>query len=568
VSEQGEAVAGAPGCVFIVRGDVLALACDAVVLPTDDGRHIEGHWRAHLDSLVGLEVRGGRFEVLHGRSARSPGVWGPFVPSGEAGGDGHQTWLVSTAVLEGEGVVTEDDPRWDAALGRLGQVLDGFARAFAASPRRSFDRERPLIAVPLFGSGAGGFRRSFRRYARELIALLGRCAEEAGADVVLVIHGRQQRATALEALCRVERRAVGLAPNPEQLAGAWRTGLAAEASDDLGGSAEDVITRLVKNAVAGELVPFIGAGVSRSGGALDWEALIRELEAEAGLGGANLESLDLLARAQIVANRLGDDQLVAAIDRALSGTRVSLQHALLAALRVRDAITTNFDDAYERAVRDAGGDVAVVPGRGSPQRLLKLHGSLASSEDGGPGTPILTRDQYLEHAQRGGPLRGALQMMLLTGHVVFIGYSLNDPDLHAAIHEVRRIREVANLAHEPLATALQVVASPQLGLLWSPVVDVVWPGSGAAVGEAPAPIRARDLEILLDALADATALAEVPVLAFDESELAGDELVLREKLETLAVCFERRQMPRRIEELLEAYGLGLAPDQLDGVRGG
>jgi hypothetical protein len=291
-----------------------------------------------------------------------------------------------------------------------------------------------------------------------------------------------------------------------------------------------------------------------------------------------VEGLDLLARAQIVENWLGSERLHQELAALLGDARVSLQHLLLAALGARDAITTNFDDAYERAVEEAGrGSVAVVPHPASNLRLLKLHGTLASpraaavgggdaadvastsSGSSGAMRPILTRDQFLEHERQGGPLRGALQMMLLTGHVLFIGYSLNDPDLHAAIHEVRRIRELANITtDEPLATALQVEPSRELGYLWAGTVSVLWPsaGEGSEGGGhgGTGRMQPRELEILLDALADAANTAELPVLAFAPHELEEDEKRLAGQLTTLRELFAEGEVPAGIAALLRAYG--------------
>jgi NAD-dependent SIR2 family protein deacetylase len=554
-------MAGYSGHVFIVRGDLLSVACDALVVPTDAALRVEPHWHPHLEGLEGIELRGGKVHVTaEPDGGRYRGVDGPFRRRGSRLGDGPDTWLLSTAVLDPESEVAPDEAPWDAAVSQLSQVLDAFATAFAATPRSASTRGRPLIAVPLLGSGAGGFERSFRQYARELLPLLQACADAAGADLVLVIHGSARRAAALEALCRVERAGAGLAPAMDQVARVWQQGPGLT-SVDAKRSSKHVLAHLIDAAVAGDLVPFIGAGVSRSGGAPDWMQLIVELERAAGLGDLDLDRLDLLARAQVVENSLGSEPFLRALHEKLAVTPVSLQHLLLAALGARDAITTNFDDAYERAIRQAGKDVAVVPRRGPSHRLLKLHGSLAD-DDAPAGTgPILTRNQYLEHEQHGGPLRGALQMMLLTGHVVFIGYSLNDPDLHAAIHEVRRIREHSKVDQEPLATALQVIPSPELSLLWAPVVDVLWPvASDSDALEEVVAVRARDLEILLDVLADAAALAEVPVLAFLESELTEHERELRENLSALAQSFAPGEVPQRVAALLDAYGYGLEPD--------
>jgi hypothetical protein len=570
------------GHVFVARGDLLSLACDAIVVPTDASGQVEGPWRSHLEGLAGLTLKDGVVgSVGDGTNARIT-VLGPFSPPSqpafEPPNPTRQTWLVATGVLPSDANIGPEDDRWSTAIAELVRVLQEFARRFAAERREVQTPARgcPLVGVPLLGSAAGGFQDHFRTYAKDLIRLLRDAARTGGFDVALVLYGRGERSAALEALCRLEREELGdVVPTVDDLAERWKLGDEAPRQDarpdDRG--VRRTLSTLVEKARSGELIPFFGAGVSRSAGAMGWGELISVLEEKAGLAGLVSEDLDLLARAQIVENSLGADRLHAEIVALLRETQVSLQHLLLASLSARDAITTNFDDAYERAVEDSGrGEVAVVPQPGSELRLLKLHGSLPRSPDDEPGSieaseggalralrPILTRDQFLEHERQNGPLRGALQMLLLTGHVLFIGYSLNDPDLHAAIHEVRRIRELANLpAREPLATAVQVEASRELSYLWAPTVDVLWPAGADLAADAKdaeeKPMKPRELEILLDALADEANLTELPVLAFEEHELEEREKALYAALTELRESQGEGPIPMPIQDLLTTYG--------------
>jgi hypothetical protein len=565
-----------------VRGDVLAVACDAVIVPTDRAGNVEPPWRAHLESLDGVVIER-EVVQLDGQPGGVDPVAGPFMhrsPGGTARGNSEQqTWLVASGVLPSPGEIGPDDHRWRSAIDELRTTLMEFARRFRSTQGPRPPRGCPLVGVPLLGSAAGGFRDHFRQYASELLDALRDAAASGGFDVVLVIYGAGERAVAEETLCRLERAGLpGLMPTTDELAARWRLG------DVPPGPAAPTTTRgiktsletLLEKAASGDLIPFFGAGVSRSAGAAGWGELVAALEERAGLTDLAVEGIDLLSRAQIVEHCLGTDRLHKELAVLLGEARVSLQHLLMAALGARDAITTNFDDAYERAVEDAGrGPVAVVPHPGSDLRLLKLHGSLARARPHGGGVeagtdvlrgssggalrPILTRDQFIEHERENGPLRGALQMMLLTGHVLFIGYSLSDPDLHAAIHEVRRIRKSADIAtNEPLATALQVEPSRELSYLWAGTVSVLWPSNEDASQEGghggTGGMQPRELEILLDALADAANTAELPVLAFSPHELSDTEQQLADHLTSLRAHFGDGRLPASISALLRAYG--------------
>jgi hypothetical protein len=544
--------------VFIARGDLFQLACDAILVPTDMDGLIEVGWREPLETMFGWDLSNG---VLPDG----------LVDSARRANEGPEVWFIPTGVVDRQNSLEPGTEDWDASLRQLRNILTSFGSRVSESLRTPGyrpvgGRERPLVALPFIGSAAGGFQRQLRRYVNELLGILQETAAAAGSDVLLIIYGGSERADMHEALCRFERRERGLVPTPEQLAGRWERAPSARQNQP-----ESVaLTVLFDAAREGRLVPFFGAGVSMSAGSVGWGKLLEELEDsllsrnEAAAVRTVCPSLDPYDRAQVIANSLGEsreEELAAGLDQILNEVRLSLQHVLLAALRPRDAITTNFDDAFERAYAATGrGSVAVMPAADAEVRLLKLHGTLGGSPH---FRPVLTREDLIRAEQSAGPLRGALQMLLLTGHVVFIGYSLEDPDLQAAIYEVRRIRQQLDPAkNEPLATALQVVESPALGLVWSPALQVFWPRSPAsepgASPEVPQSpdlnVRSRQLEILLDALADEMALAEVPVLAFHDDHLSEEECQLKSLLTDLRRHFEHRNQPIHVRELLTAYG--------------
>src|SRR3989442_1582129 len=80
----------------------------------------------------------------------------------------------------------------------------------------------------------------------------------------------------------------------------------------------------------------------------------------------------------------------------------------------------SYDQLYEAAVETADRECAVLPYepvRSQARWLLKLHGSLDHPED-----IVLTRNDYLGLAERAGALFGILQAMLMTRHMLFVGY--------------------------------------------------------------------------------------------------------------------------------------------------
>jgi hypothetical protein len=537
-----------PGHVFVARGDLRTLACDAVLIPTDDACRIGASWH---DVVPSVPSPGPTWPEEPWRL--EPVTRSPTAP---------RVWLVATAQLAERG---GDRSAVERALEVLLDRVERFVAVAAASARaEGSDRPRPLLAVPVVGTGAGGLRARPGGVVSALLERLSGAARAHETDIVVVA-----RSPELEALCRHWRRKVwgrhdgGTSDGyVEHVLSRWRRGEVVE------GRVHEVpaaghLRALLDRSRLGTLVPFFGSGVSRASGAPTWTGLLDDLSpagAVALFGDLSEQDAaqmsDPFARAQVIANLgAGSQELRRQLERRLALEHLSLLHVLLANLGARDAITTNYDVGYERACLASDIEVQIVPSPGGTHRLVKLHGSLG--DDG--GEPLLTRDQLLDFQTDRGAIAGVLQMLLLTGHLVFIGYSMSDPSLHGAIHAVRRAIEQEGGRRPPtMATSLQVDPSPALSALWERTVEVAWPASDRyrTAGE-----RARQKEILLDLLADAASHASLPLLAMDAEaarlDLTDDERELRDALVALDAAHRRRSgrtaLWAPVEELLDRF---------------
>ena len=182
------------GHLFITRGDIRRLACDAWLLPTAEGLRIEELWTrddARLQRAVGDEIHrsavaaepnwgnhGVRSVRMLARDGLLPEVW-----LGNVGGHGGTdvAWIVEAVV---EFVQRAEKP--------LARSLD---------PQR---RDRPLLAIPFVGTGAGGLARRKGQVAQELVRQLSPVLTKVNADVVLVTANDE----ALAAAHRARRMAV------------------------------------------------------------------------------------------------------------------------------------------------------------------------------------------------------------------------------------------------------------------------------------------------------------------------------------------------------------------------
>jgi hypothetical protein len=233
-----------------------------------------------------------------------------------------------------------------------------------------------------------------------------------------------------------------------------------------------------------------------------WERLLEELAARAGLDDglrAGLSGLPPQDAAALLARALGREELTAYVQERFGPGPYSLAHALIAALPVREFVTTNYDPLVELAAADIGRPLRVLPFQeaapGAPW-LLKLHGDAAH-----PDSIVLTREQYLEFGDHRSALAGVLQSLLLTRHVLFVGTSMLDDDLIRIAHQVRSVLHVPDpAARRRSGTVLALREDPVRARLWEQDVETVAMTGADELADVPAKEAARRLEVLLDLL--------------------------------------------------------------------
>lgn len=436
------------GHVFVVRADLAHLACDDIVVPTDRFLDVGDHWLETLGGrrpqLEDLDVDERRW--LEQRCARYLGV-----PD-----EGPRVWLVDTGGTGKEPI--------DWYVEGLRHVLEAI-KAHETSPR--YGRERRLTALPLVGVGAGGARAKRGEVISAVLALLEQRAA-AGDDTALVLWNDRDHA----AVQHVRRQGDGRLDDDAQ---------------------EKSAQALAHRARDGELALFLGAGVSASAGLPLWWDLLDQLLAHSDVDEDDAAAIKKLPDARdaatLVVRKLAS--LPKALRSILNQHRYGLAHALLAALPVQQAVTTNYDQLFETARTDQGRPVAVLPSDDpGPEWLLKLHGDLGSGEG-----IVLTRDDYLRFGERSGALGGVVQGMLMTKHVLFAGFSFTDENFFRMAHGTRQALESAGRAPRVMGTALELQGDPVKQRLWQGELHYL------SMGGEDTPTAARRLEVFLDRVA-------------------------------------------------------------------
>jgi len=506
------------GHVFVTRSDLRRLALDAWLLPCGLDAQPRPMWVDGAWALSWPRPTSG-----WGRDHRTMRVDG--MPPGRA-----TPWLTHVGGGRSAGI--------DWFMKGVRSFLDAVAADLGGKSRH--DRPRPIVGLPVVGTGAGGARGRAGEVIRAQLAEMYAGAERLDIDCVLVTYDGPTHAAA-----QAERRR-------------WLRENEASGWPDLDAGLIAVAKGLSRKANRGQLVLFLGAGISAGAGLPLWGKLLNELAGRAGMGEEErkaLRKLDVLDQAEIVEGRMGGSRelMTAAIQEVLSRHEYSLAHAMLAALPVSEVVTTNYDTLFERA-SEAGGEmkVAVLPyerAAGADRWVLKLHGCISQTDD-----IVLTRSDYLRYGSRRAALSGLVQALLITRHMLFVGFGLTDDNFHRIADAVRQA--LPSDTDQPLGTALMLESGALVEELWDPELRVVSVG-GSDIAQA-----ARRLEILLDWVLAHTEQSGAHildrryenVLSTEEKELRSVIGDLKVRMDGLSWDAKRTDAYRRLVKLLESFG--------------
>jgi hypothetical protein len=203
---------------------------------------------------------------------------------------------------------------------------------------------------------------------------------------------------------------------------------------------EHFIEEFSKAVSQGDAAFFVGAGLSKAAGLVDWRELLQGLARELDL---DIErETDLVAVAQYHRNR---EQNRSRLNQAIKDNfdrtvPITENHRLLSRIPALTAWTTNYDHLLEDAFEEAGkladvkisnADLAINrPGRDVV--IYKMHGDAAQAADA-----ILIKDDYERYESTHRLFVEALKGQLVSKTFLFVGFSLTDPNIDYILSRVR-----------------------------------------------------------------------------------------------------------------------------------
>ncbi len=223
----------------------------------------------------------------------------------------------------------------------------------------------------------------------------------------------------------------------------------------------EIYTKALKDNTA---AVFVGAGLSKSSGFVDWKSLLRPIARELRLD-VDRET-DLIALTQFYINEHGGrhriNQLI--LDEFAKKTQINENHRILARLPISTYWTTNYDTLIEDALREADKTPDVKKEKENLSTNLskrdaiiyKMHGDVSQ-----PHNAVITKDDYEKFDKTRHLFSTALEGDLVQKTFLFIGFSFSDPNISYILGRIRNLLGENQREHYCLMQRVQKKSFPK-----------------------------------------------------------------------------------------------------------
>lgn len=195
---------------------------------------------------------------------------------------------------------------------------------------------------------------------------------------------------------------------------------------------------------------FVGAGMSRPAGFVDWKRLLHDCAVQLNLDVEKEQDLVAVAQYYINArNRVEIDRIIR--DEFQSPeTQETINHQIIARLPITTIWTTNFDKLLETALAKEGRNVGVktsdkdlsYSSKSRDVTLYKMHGDVNN-----PSEAVISKDDYERYSKKHPLFQNQLTVDLIDKTFLFLGFSFSDPNLNYILGHLRTMIEGSGRKH-------------------------------------------------------------------------------------------------------------------------
>jgi hypothetical protein len=213
----------------------------------------------------------------------------------------------------------------------------------------------------------------------------------------------------------------------------------------------------------GNAALFVGAGLSRPAGFVDWKGLLRGIAKDLGLD-VDLES-DLVAIAQYHQNEYGSRARLneKLIEEFTKGAKATESHSLIARLPIDTVWTTNYDTLLEEAYRGENKRVDVKTTQANVSQthagvdvtIFKMHGDVSQ-----PHEAVLTKDDYEMYGLKRELFTIRLKGDLVSRTFLFLGFSFTDPNIDYILSRLKPLLGQSTPLHYCIIKRPDMPANP------------------------------------------------------------------------------------------------------------
>jgi hypothetical protein len=257
-------------------------------------------------------------------------------------------------------------------------------------------------------------------------------------------------------------------------------------------SSRDVLANAIQRRQA---ILFVGAGVSMAVGLPSWQTvvdhLLKELDLDAGVIDGMNDGYQMLAEFYRV-KQGGLGALRNWLDRnwkvASDHVAESKLHKLIAELDFPTIYTTNYDrnletafEVYDKPYAKIANAKQIADATDGVTQIIKYHGDFDDDS-----SLVLTETDFLDRLSFDSPLDIKFRADALSRTILFIGYSMSDPNIRWLLHNIWQTWERSGHAeHRPRSFVFMPSSNPvQEAVLGRWGITVLTPDSGAGVDDA------------------------------------------------------------------------------------